>query len=143
MIDAQIGRFFNLREFAVSKDHPELAAEPPLQAIIKLVRVASILDRLREAYGPVRILSGYRSAELNKAIGGETGSDHMKGLAADCAFKEGTDLEKVTKTAYACGARQAIWYPDRKFVHVAAPDFGDTRERGLLVSRNGKYSALS
>lgn len=139
-IDTQIGRFFRLKEFAVSTERPDLVADPPLDAIVRLVRVASILDRLRDAYGPIRILSGYRSAVLNKAIGGSTSSDHMRGLAADCAFGQGVDLEKAVKTAFACGARQAILYPDQKFVHVAAPDFNDDRPRGLLVSRDGKYS---
>lgn len=46
--------------------------------------IERVLDPLREAYGkPIRVTSGYRSEELNKAVGGSPTSDHMKGLAAD------------------------------------------------------------
>lgn len=42
------------------------------------------LNGLREAWGgPIKITSGYRSPELNKAVGGVKNSVHMKGLAAD------------------------------------------------------------
>ena len=46
--------------------------------------IAEVLDPLREAYGkPVRVTSGFRSPELNKAVGGSRTSDHMTGCAAD------------------------------------------------------------
>ncbi len=46
--------------------------------------VDNVLDPLREAYGkPIRISSGYRSPELNKAVKGSATSQHMSGQAAD------------------------------------------------------------
>lgn len=46
--------------------------------------IAEVLDPLREAYGkPIRVTSGFRSPELNKAVGGSRTSDHMTGCAAD------------------------------------------------------------
>ncbi len=43
-----------------------------------------ILQPLRDAYGkPIVVNSGYRSPELNKAIGGAKNSQHMGGQAAD------------------------------------------------------------
>lgn len=43
-----------------------------------------ILDPLRIAYDkPILVNSGYRSAELNKAVGGSKTSDHLTGRAAD------------------------------------------------------------
>ena len=42
------------------------------------------LDPLREWYGrPVYVNSGYRCPELNKAVGGASGSFHLDGCAAD------------------------------------------------------------
>ena len=42
------------------------------------------LDEIREGYGkPIIINSGYRSPELNKAVGGVVQSYHQKGLAVD------------------------------------------------------------
>lgn len=43
-----------------------------------------ILQPLRNAYGkPIIVNSGYRSPELNRAIGGAKNSQHMRGQAAD------------------------------------------------------------
>ena len=46
--------------------------------------VHKVLQPLREAMGhPVKIGSGYRSLALNRAVGGVSNSQHMKGEAAD------------------------------------------------------------
>ena len=52
--------------------------------------VGAVLDPLREAYGkPICVTSGYRCAALNKRVGGVTGSQHVKGEAADIVTKGG------------------------------------------------------
>ena len=48
--------------------------------------VTNILQPLRNHLGPIRISSGYRSKELNRAIGGSTKSQHSKGEALDIQF---------------------------------------------------------
>ena len=58
----------------------------PSDAIIANLETlcADVLEPLRIAVGrPVVVSSGYRSPEVNKAIGGSNGSAHMLGLAAD------------------------------------------------------------
>ena len=46
--------------------------------------VDDVLDPLREAWGrPLRVTSGYRCAELNRAVGGAAGSHHLRGMSAD------------------------------------------------------------
>lgn len=46
--------------------------------------VENVLDPAREMLGrPVTVNSGYRCPELNKAVGGATTSQHVKGEAAD------------------------------------------------------------
>lgn len=56
--------------------------------------VDKILDPLREAYGkPIIVGSGYRCPKLNKAIGGATSSQHMKGEAADIKTVQDTPEE--------------------------------------------------
>jgi zinc D-Ala-D-Ala carboxypeptidase len=45
---------------------------------------ATVLENIRTAYGkPIHINSGYRSPELNKAVGGVPTSEHQYGMAAD------------------------------------------------------------
>lgn len=43
----------------------------------------TILQPARNALGPLRISSGFRSEALNAAVGGVTNSDHRLGFAAD------------------------------------------------------------
>ena len=46
--------------------------------------VDNVLDRAREAWGkPVKVNSGYRCPELNRAVGGVSNSQHLTGEAAD------------------------------------------------------------
>ena len=42
-----------------------------------------VLEPLREQFGPITVTSGFRSARLNKAVGGSLTSQHTKGEAAD------------------------------------------------------------
>ena len=52
--------------------------------------VSKVLQPMRNALGPIRITSGYRSPALNRAIGGSTKSQHCKGQAADIQiYKKG------------------------------------------------------
>ena len=40
--------------------------------------ITKVLDQVREAYGkPIKVNSGFRSPEVNKAIGGAKNSEHM------------------------------------------------------------------
>lgn len=45
------------------------------------------LQKLRDSIGPLKITSGYRCPEHNKAIGGASNSKHMQGLATDLQSK--------------------------------------------------------
>lgn len=48
--------------------------------------VDNLLQPLRDAIGPIRVSSGYRNPELNRAIGGSRSSQHCKGEALDLQF---------------------------------------------------------
>ena len=52
-----------------------------IQALIR-----KVVQPMRDALGPIRISSGYRSPELNRAIGGSLKSQHCKGQALDLQF---------------------------------------------------------
>ena len=47
---------------------------------------------MRDSLGPIRITSGYRSPELNRAIGGSNKSQHCKGEALDLQFWENGEM---------------------------------------------------
>lgn len=50
------------------------------------VLVRDLIQPIRDALGPIRISSGYRNPELNRAIGGSTKSQHCKGEALDLQY---------------------------------------------------------
>lgn len=54
----------------------------------------TILEPIRERWGPVTVTSGFRCLALNGIVGGSKGSQHVKGEAADFHV-EGADLTDV------------------------------------------------
>ena len=64
-----------------------------MNVIKNLARLAQFLQTIRnELHLPIIVNSGYRSKEVNEAVGGVLSSYHVKGLAADikCA-----DMDKL------------------------------------------------
>ena len=68
-----------------------IANTPSVTHLISLKAVANnIFQPCREHFGkPLRVTSGYRSKELNKAIGGSNNSQHSKGEALDMQSTSG------------------------------------------------------
>lgn len=84
--EVKLSKYFDLEEFLVSEAAARLGINnvPTSGIHLRLERLAETMDEVRELLGhPVIITSGYRSFELNAAIGGVPHSDHIKGLAAD------------------------------------------------------------
>jgi hypothetical protein len=88
---ARLSEHFTLGELTKSKNHPEIYNIPSHVHIENLKRVCGWLEVLRSEwnrlYGegddPVIITSGYRSKELNRAVGGVATSNHLTGCAVD------------------------------------------------------------
>lgn len=69
---------------------------PPPEIAARLLALAQMLENIRYILGnvPVLVNSGYRSPEVNKAVGGVPNSAHTQGYAADfIAPRFGTPLE--------------------------------------------------
>ena len=118
----RISKNFTLDEFSVSASHPELARGIPINvrpAIIALV--THILQPICDKTGwTCKINSGYRSIELNRAVGGAPASQHMVGEAADCVFmkdKKPVPIIEVLKAGKDLNFDQMIAYPT--FVHFS------------------------
>ena len=62
------------------------------------VLIRDLIQPMRDALGPIRISSGYRSPALNRAIGGSSKSQHCKGQALDIQFWK--DGEMCNKEVY-------------------------------------------
>jgi len=68
-------------ETAVRKGLNNAPDDLQLESLLNLC--TNVLEPLREAVGPIKINSAYRSPEVNKSIGGVPTSQHCKGEAAD------------------------------------------------------------
>ena len=68
------------KRLSISNEMPEKHLESMQRLITDLIQP------LRDAIGPIRVTSGYRSKELNRAIGGSNRSQHSKGEALDLQF---------------------------------------------------------
>jgi hypothetical protein len=62
-----------------------ISNEPTAEHLENMKTIAvEVFDKVREYFGvPIFVSSGYRSAALNKAIGGSSTSDHNLGRALD------------------------------------------------------------
>jgi len=107
---------------------------------------ANIFQPIREHFGkPIIISSGYRSAELNKAIGGSLSSQHCSGEAIDIDM-DGTDITNKQIFDYIkdnLNFDQIIWEfgtdtnPD--WVHVSFSASKPQRKQMLVAKKvNGK-----
>ena len=135
----KISKNFLMDEFNVSASHPELAKGIPINirpAIIALV--VHVLQPICDRTGwTCKINSGYRSIELNRAVGGAPSSQHMKGEAADCVFmKDGkaVPIIDVLKVGKELCFDQMIAYPT--FVHFS---YTRLRANRKMVLYNSSY----
>lgn len=71
--------------FALAEFHSHDGVEVPDFLRDNVRRLAEQLEVLRASLGgrPIKIMSGYRSPEHNKAVGGAKHSQHVLGRAAD------------------------------------------------------------
>jgi hypothetical protein len=84
-----ISKNFTLAELTKSNTATRLGISntPDKEGIHKLRLLATeLLQPLRNAVGPLRVTSGYRSESLNSAIGGSSKSQHTKCEAVDLQF---------------------------------------------------------
>ena len=87
----RLSKNFTLSEITKSNTAKRLVIEnAPNQEHLNNMQILirDLIQPMRDALGPIRISSGYRSPVLNRAIGGSTKSQHCKGQAVDIQFWE-------------------------------------------------------
>jgi hypothetical protein len=82
----RLSAHFTLTELTESATAKRLQLDntPPAELLPRLILVAEMLERIRtQLQAPIIVTSGYRGAQLNRAVGGVSSSDHTQGHAAD------------------------------------------------------------
>ncbi len=104
-----------------------------------------VLQRVRDHFGkPVTVTSGYRSPELNEAIGGSVTSDHCQGMAADIEIAGVSNYEVAEWIKENCMFKQLIleFYtpgiPDSGWVHVSYDYEENERKVMTAMKENGR-----
>lgn len=119
---------------------------PSVTHLIALKAVANnVFQPCREHFGkPLRVTSGYRSKELNKAIGGSKNSQHSKGEALDMRSTSGyTNRELFLYIKDHLEFDQLIGeFPDNMgefaWVHCSYKEEGNRGEVLVAYKDNGK-----
>ena len=126
-----ISKNFTFDEFEYSHTAEKLGLknEIPTETVRRAVRllVLNVLQPLRDTYGkPLFVNSGYRSSDLNKAVGGSNSSQHLRGEAADIAAEDPLLLLRLIKENN-LPFDQLIIYDD--FIHISYSSSGKQRAR--------------
>lgn len=136
----RLSAHFSLTEFVSPRD----PNRPSMAALANLRVLASVLEVLRARAGrPLKITSGFRSPEYNRAIGGAAASLHTTGMACDIAAPD--DMLELAALASQIEDIGGIGiYPGRGFIHI------DIRRRpaGAVIPTwwaqvSGKYVSVS
>lgn len=101
--------------------------------MVKLIE--NLLDPIRKMWGaPIYVNSGFRTARLNKAIGGAINSEHLNGCAADIRAVDIRDNGELFTRIIESGIpfRQLIWeqgtmdYP--QWIHISYNESDNKRQ---------------
>ncbi|VVE59449.1 peptidase M15 [Pandoraea iniqua] len=137
---------FTLDELTHSQtaDRRGIDNTPSDEIVTNLIRVAQTLERVRVLLGsrPVSISSGYRSPDLNRAVGGARNSAHLYGLAADFICPGyGTPLQ-ICKAIAASGIDFDQLIYEGTWVHLGLAKAGEKSRQQVLTAKfaNGTAS---
>lgn len=128
--EGKVSKHFRVREFASKDGADRVLIDDDL---------VKLLENIREAAGgkAVTINSGYRSPEHNKAVGGVSNSQHVKGTAADIVVADTDPLTVGQIAEYFLNTKGGIGVY-KSFTHV------DTRaNRSRWDQRSGKQVVVS
>lgn len=149
-------KHFTFQEFERSETAARLKIDNRMPEIaeahvVELVDI--LLDPLREAWGgPLIVTSGYRCAELNRAVGGSATSAHLAGWAADLV-PDGDDprgvqglvdfaIEWLTATALPLDQLIDERSGGSRWLHIGIRDLKGKQRRQMLRYVNGKYMKI-
>jgi zinc D-Ala-D-Ala carboxypeptidase len=139
----RISEHFTLEEMIRSGTAEELNISnvPSALEINNLgILAKSVLEPLRGMVGkPIKVYSGFRSPDLNKAVGGSANSQHIKGEAADIAV-DGMSVDDlmaviVNQTVFSYGQAILEKLSGRNWIHIS---IGAKKQNLCATNESGK-----
>jgi hypothetical protein len=128
-------KYFTIKE--LTKTCVALPNAPGIADTENLINlVEKILDPLRAAYGkPIKVNSGYRSIQVNIAVGGACTSQHLRGEAADITAGSPAENRKLFEMIANGGYTfdQLIDEKQYAWVHVSLKRAGINRKQILHI----------
>jgi hypothetical protein len=136
---------FTLEELTVSQEaiRKGLDNTPGKGILSNLINTAENMELVRNVLNghPIIVTSGYRSPEVNAAVGGSKTSQHTKGQAVDFTCpKYGTPREIVRAIKNAGIKYDQLILEFDRWVHISFSD--NNRDQVFVIDRNG-VSAFS
>jgi len=131
---------FSLEELSRT-DHREFDNTPPDDVIANLRRLALLLERVRALFNnrPTIISSGYRSLEVNRAVGSSDHSQHRLGCAADLRIPDQTPDMVVQAIIKSDIPFDQLIREFDSWTHISVPNHeGDApRKQVLIIDKQG------
>jgi hypothetical protein len=128
---------FTLAELTVTSSG--LPNQPNATQLANLTIAAKGMERVRSALGkPVRVNSGFRSAAVNRAVGGVSTSAHALGYAVDFICPAFGNPLAICKAIIAAGIKFDQLIEEGSWVHCS---FDPRMRQQVLTMRNGKYTS--
>lgn len=130
---------FTLEELTRT-DHREFDNTPPPEVMPNLRRMALLMEQVREVLvQPIFVTSGYRSKQVNDAVGSKDTSQHRLGCAVDfrCTQLKPDNIVKMLR-ASKVPFDQLIREFD-SWTHISIPSVAGTKPRGqvLIIDKQG------
>ena len=143
----QLSKYFALSELTVSESAARrgLKNVPFGKQLENLKQTAQRMDAIREGLGkPIIVTSGYRSPEVNAAIGGSRTSAHCHGLAVDFTCPGYGSPLAVAKAILASGIEfDQLIHEFGAWVHIGFAEPGKpSRRQTLTINKRGTLAGL-
>lgn len=134
---------FSLEELTFSQvaSRKSLNNTPTDKVKDNLERLAFFLEQVRKLFNkPLLISSGYRSREVNEAVGGSKTSQHCEGCAADFNVKGMSPSAVVRAIVDNDVPFDQVILEFDSWVHISIPNIkGSTpRKQALVIDNKGK-----
>jgi len=129
---------FTLEEMTFT-NHREFDNTPNMLQINNLQRLAEFLEEVRSLLGkPIIIDSGFRSPEVNQAVGSTSVSQHLRGCAADFRVPGMTPAE-VVKAIHGADLPFDQLILELTWTHISIPNTDDVapRRMALIIDKKG------